>query len=242
MTNGTFHWTNGIVTRISVFFDDPGLMVESLFADATYDTMSAAEVCDLIGKKGTKENTREKRIKAIEHIVGNEFLPHVSLDRSEATMRRKILFFSCMIYRLCAVRLGRETCDDRDHYENKRIDGVGPLFALQFRPHFRTMLKHAAMYVRRNGEAGKTINIAEAVNHKRITSALKYAMSTGNWGVQKGGSTMTGVAQIHSRASITATLSNLRRINAHINKDGKMPKPRQLHYSSCALSDCNDTL
>ena len=42
----------------------------------------------------------------------------------------------------------------------------------------------------------------------------------------------TGVAQILARMTPVAALANMRRINTPINRDGKAPKPRQLHHTS----------
>ena len=59
--------------------------------------------------------------------------------------------------------------------------------------------------------------------------------STGNWGVQRSNNSQTGVAQMMSRMTAVAALSNLRRINTPINREGKAPKPRQLHYTSWGI-------
>ncbi len=214
-------------------------LVDAVFAqhDATYGDMSNDDLADWIGRRaGSKDcATRDKRLKYLHHIVSNEVLPHVGLERSEAVTRRKQTYLALMVYRLCAVALGREQCDDRDHVAAKEVDGTGVLLAVLFRPQCRTMLKNAAMYIRRNAEAGKVINVADAINHKRITSAFKYALSTGNWGPQKGGSPITGVAQVHTRMTVCATLSNMRRVMKQINKDGKVPRPRQLPPSAWGI-------
>ena len=65
---------------------------------------------------------------------------------------------------------------------------------------------------------------------QKITAGLKYALSTGNWGIQKQ-SSQNGVAQILTRQNYLASLSHLRRVNTPINREGKLPKPRQLNAS-----------
>ena len=65
---------------------------------------------------------------------------------------------------------------------------------------------------------------------RRITSGFKYAFATGNWGAHKNGiNAQNGVAQVMSRMTALSSKSNLRRLNTPINRDGKNPKPRQLH-------------
>jgi len=217
------------------------LMETIIEQDLLYTTRTTEELFEWIGKEGTNEPTREKRVKAIDHIFANEFLPHLGLDRSELTMKKKIIFFGKMLNKLCRCYLKRINTDDRDDYAYKRVEANGILLASLFRPFFRTVTKSMNMVIRKNVDQGKPFNINDAINHKRITSGFKYALSTGNWGVQKGGSTYKGVAQVHSRMTHTASLSNLRRINVHINKEGKMPKPRQLHRSTYGFLCCVET-
>ncbi len=69
-----------------VYKDDPVLQSDQSLNDPT-------ELHDWIGRRGTKEATREKRIKYVEHIFGNEFLPHIGLERTRETVRRKIYMF-----------------------------------------------------------------------------------------------------------------------------------------------------
>ena len=71
-------------------------------------------------------------------------------------------------------------------------------------------------------------------NAKKITTGIKYAVSTGNWGIQKQ-SSQNGVAQILTRMNYLAGISHLRRINTPINREGKLPKPRQLSASHCGV-------
>lgn len=216
--------------------DDPDMLrlVERVLGQDLYN-VPHAELCDWVGREGMKESIREKRIRYVEHLLANEVLPHIGLDRTPETFRKKAHAFSGCVWKLLAVYLKRLKADDRDHNMAKRVNTPLALLAIHFRPQFRTLLKYAATYLRRCSKDGKPINVADAINHKRITSSLKYALSTGNWGQQKGGSSLTGVAQVHNRMTLTSGYSNLRKINNHINKEGKMPKPRQLNISHWGL-------
>ena len=46
--------------------------------DMTSD-MNQEDLLDWIGKEGTKEPTKERRMKYLEHIITNEMLPHQGL-------------------------------------------------------------------------------------------------------------------------------------------------------------------
>lgn len=99
---------------------------------------------------------------------------------------------------------------------------------------YRGLLKTLSAQLNRLLDQNKLdyTNIGDLINHKKITGAFRYAFSTGNWGIQRGNTAQTGVAQMLSRMTSVAALSNLRRINTPINREGKAPKPRQLHYTS----------
>lgn len=209
-------------------------LLDSIFLNDVYGN-NYQDLCDWIGKDGSKETNREKRIKHIDNILATEFLPHIGYDRSPYTIKKKTLLLSLMVYSLCMVKLGRVKPDDKDHNANERLETAGMLIAILFRNLFRAVLKNIAMHIKKNSEANKMINISDAINHKRITSGITYAMSTGNWGPQKGGSNLNGVAQVHNRMTVTSALSNMRRVSTHINKEGKMPKPRQLHLSTWGM-------
>ena len=80
------------------------------------------------------------------------------------------------------------------------------------------------------------------INDKEITKDITRGLATGNWAVGKdaapGLAQKTGVAQVLSRLTFAATLSNLRRTNTPIGRDGKMAAPRQLHNTQVCLHSC----
>lgn len=203
--------------------------------DHTAD-MTADEIFDWIGKEGTKEATKEKRHKYLTHIITNEFLPHMGLVSSTEVNKKKAAYLGFMINRLILTYTGNLQCDDRDHYASKRIDTSGTMCSLLFRQFYRQLVKSFSSSLHKLSEVGKLehSNVAELLNHKKITSAFKYAFSTGSWGMQRTNN-QTGVAQMITRMTAVAVLANLRRINTPINREGKAPKPRQLHYTSWGI-------
>lgn len=198
--------------------------------------LSREDLMDFVGKKGTKDTTKEKRLRTIDNVFHTEFLPHMGLERSRETTHKKAIFFGMLILRMLQVYNGDREPDDRDDYANKHLETVHMLCALQFRQllrnfrrTFQTNLQHAA-------DTEKFIYVIDMMkNSKRITAGFKYALSTGKWGMSKGASTQTGVAQVLTRMNPLSTLSHLRRINTPINRDGKMTQPRQVHPSNWGL-------
>lgn len=216
--------------------EESRLLCGILDNDTTAD-MSSEELLDWLGREGTKEPTKERRLKYLEHIITNEMLPHMGLLLTEEINRAKACYLGFMVRKLIAAYTGQIQCDDRDHYANKRVDTAGMLMSLLFRQVYRTYLKTLTAQLNRliDNKKLEYTNLGDLINHKKITGAFKYAFSTGNWGIQRGNTAQTGVAQMMSRMTVVAAISNLRRINTPINREGKAPKPRQLHYTSWGI-------
>jgi DNA-directed RNA polymerase II subunit RPB2 len=204
------------------------LLVRALDTPMSEEPVSA--LVDWIGKEGTKEPTAQRRARYVEHILANEFLPHMGLDPGDEAKNRKAAFLAHAVMKLSLVFLGALPEDDRDDYSLKRVEVTGALFSLLFRQLFRNFLKMLSLHLNRAVEAGKYVNIVDALCPKKITAGFKYALNTGNWGVQKSAS-QNGVAQVMTRMNFLANVSHLRRISTPINRDGKLPKPRELSTS-----------
>jgi len=200
---------------------------------------SDEELLTWIGEKGTKEKTIERRRRYVQHIFENEFLPHVGLDIDEETRHRKAQFLGYSVRKLLLVYIGKLEPDDRDDYANKRLETPGMLMGLLLRQHLRTFVKTTAFYLQKTVDGGKFVDVMNIMHAKRITAGFRYALSSGNWGVQKGtNSNQNGVSQILHRVSPVATLCLIRRVNTPMNREAKMHKPRLLHCSHMGII-CN---
>lgn len=208
-----------------------------IFEHDPHSDMTRDEILDWVGKEGTTESTREKRQRFLAHILSNECLPHMSLRMDANGFRKKAHYLAHMTHRLLQVCHGAQSCDDRDDYQIKRVDSAGVIMSLLFRQLWRTFLKGVSATQSRLIEKGTiaTCNFGDAIVHKKITSGFKHAFATGNWGEKNRGG-QTGVAQILSRMTTLSAISQLRRINCPISREGKMPKPRQLHSTSYGLT------
>ena len=118
--------------------------------------------------------------------------------------------------------------------------GPPQLLSLLFRQLFRAYLKSVTAALHKYVEADtkprqgfcgpvQTDAVLQMITDKRITQGLRYAMSTGNWGIMK---TTCGVAQMLPRLNTEAPVAALRRLNVPINREGKVTRPRQVHRST----------
>jgi DNA-directed RNA polymerase II subunit RPB2 len=202
--------------------------------------LNLEELKVFVGKK-IPESNKEKKIRAVDNIFHNEFLPHMGLNKTEEkeNQKKKAFFLGYMVMKLLRVYNGDDHPDDRDDYANKRLDPVHMLCALLFRQLLRAFLKTFTSQIHRACESDKSeyvFVIDMMKNSKRISAGFKYSLSTGNWGMSKGASTQTGVAQVLTRMTPISTICHLRRTNTNLNRDGKLSQPRQLHNSAWGLS------
>lgn len=198
---------------------------------------------DLVRHLGARGGHTEeaKAVSYMRHIVDCEFLPHIGLTSDADTLERKRFFFAQMIRKTLLVRSGKYPADDRDHYQNKRIDGPGMLVSLLFRQLWRQYLKTTTTSFGKVLDGNKPLNVPDLLKGTKVTSGILYAFSTGSWGVSKSPGDRAGVVQMMNRASFFAVLASLRRINTPVNKDSKSPPVRQLHTSSWGIVCCTET-
>lgn len=191
------------------------------------------------------------RINIVRNVLEKEVLPHVGKD-----LRKKALYLAYMVNKLIQCFLGLKEFDDRDSYINKRVDTPGVLLASIFRQYYGKMIKDMKNMVQKEINVGgwkvtnKLINVINKVNVYKIVkstiidSGLRYALSTGNWGI-KSNKNKQGVAQVLNRMTYNATLSHLRRINTPIEKSGKLVLPRKLHATQWGVicpAECFDPM
>ena len=181
------------------------------------------------------------RINLVRNVLEKEVLPHVGKD-----LRKKALYIGHMVNKLIQCFVGLKEFDDRDSYINKRVDTPGVLLASIFRQYYGKMIKDMKNMIQKEINVGgwkvsnKLVNVINKVNIYKVVkstiidSGLRYALSTGNWGIRSN-KNKQGVAQVLNRMSYNATLSHLRRINTPIEKSGKLIQPRKLHATQWGI-------
>lgn len=184
---------------------------------------------NFIGSRALKPGViRQERINHAKRLLEENFLPHIG--REAHSSRKKVFFLGYMVNRLLSTALGRTDFSDRDHYGNKRLDLVGPLFANLFRQVFYKCRKDIRAYIQNRLDRNQTWDVNLAIRSRTITDGLRYSLGTGNWGeAKKQLVNRSGVSQVLNRLSYLATLSQLRRLTTPINRDASVTRVRQLH-------------
>ena len=218
-----------------------------LFNDA-YKFKTYNEAFDHICRYCTKETVPEKQALYVSHIVNNEVFPHCGLDGSESTKIRKQIFLRDCVIKLIGVVIGIGSVDDRDDLLNKRIDQAGAMLSLLFRQLVRNSVRAAGTALKKIVDAKKrefSFEACDLLVFKKVTAGLRYAMSTGNWGVSRTGSSTSngqiGVVQIISRLNGISGLASIRRINTPLAREGRAAGPRQLNSSTFGYVCASET-
>lgn len=186
----------------------------------------------------TKEEGEKKKIDFTHDILNHDLFPNCK------TKKEKLHLLGLMSYNLITCFMGYRKPDDRDSYENKRIELTGCLLNNLFRNYFNKVIKDISKQVIREINNGSwkssedyeniinLTNIYKIVKSSTIENGIKRALSTGDFGIKQLNSNKVGVAQVLNRLTYASTLSHLRRINTPIDKSGKLVEPRKLHNST----------
>ena len=214
-----------------------------------------AVLLKILGTTGTPREYIEQPSKAIEILkttIRNDFLSHTG-----SSFKKKALYLGYMVRKMLSIHLGYQDYDNRDSYFNKRIDTPGILFGNLFRQCYGKLIKDVRNLIvrelnlwRANPNSNTQIisenNIHRFFKQSVIETGLRYALSTGNWGVKSIGSFQNirqGVAQVLNRMSYLSTLSHMRRINTPMEKNGKLVQPRKLENTQIGMvcaAECFD--
>ncbi len=222
-------------------FDEANEIIKEENGDEELDKTELQEFClDYIGKKGsTIHGSKIERIKYAIQIINKELLPHLNLvyenifELELQLTKTKAHFIGYMINKLYTSYLGIMKENDRDHLANKRLDLTGNLLTSLFKGIFKRLYKEAKVNLTKSIESNNSFDLMNNIKSKSITNDIKYALSTGNWGRQTGGTPpKTGVAQQLNRLTFSSGISHLRRVNTPLNREGKQAKPRQLHSTN----------
>lgn len=147
-------------------------------------------------------------------------LPNMPHDAKFATL-------CAMVRILYAFENGLVHETDRDHTMNKRIDWSGDLMFGLFKQIWSRFTRDAQTVLQKTDVYAVTPSTL--FRSTTITNGLRYSLSTGNWGISN--KFRSGVSQVLNRMNHAASLSQLRRINSPVGKEGKIVKPRMLHAS-----------
>ena len=180
------------------------------------------------GIQSQKYKTNKCKLKYTFDILCNELFPHVG----ESPIKKAYLL-GYMVNKMLKCHLGLIDYDDRDSFLNKRVETSGELMTQLFRAYFGKFVKELKSICDKDMLAGRISELPQNLNKKlkpnSIENDIKYALSTGNWGLKSQVKSRKGIAAVLQRLTYLGTLSNMRRIVAPMDKSQKLTDPRKLH-------------
>ena len=175
-----------------------------------------------------KYKTNKCKLKYTFDVLCAELFPHIG-----DSPKKKAYFLGYMVGKLLKCHLGINSYDDRDSFLNKRAETSGELMAQLFRAYFGKFVKELKATCDKDMLAGRISelpqNLSKKLKPNSIENDIKYALGTGNWGLKSQAKSRKGIAAVLQRLTYLGTISNLRRISAPIDKNGKLTEPRKLH-------------
>ena len=182
----------------------------------------------ITGIQSVKYKTNKCKLKYTFDVLCNELFPHVG----ESPIK-KAFFLGYMVNKLLKCSIGLIKYDDRDSFLNKRVETSGDLMAQLFRAYFGKFAKELKASCEKDMLADRMSelpqNLSKKLKPNSIENDIKYALGTGNWGLKNQAKPRKGIAAVLQRLTYLGTLSNLRRVVAPIDKNGKLTDPRKLH-------------
>ena len=153
------------------------------------------------------EIQNEQKRMYFKKIITDLFLPHMGTD-----VIKKAYYVCYMVHKLLSCYMGRIPVDDRDDYNNKRVETPGVLLYQLFRQYFKKMIAECNKVFRKkfrleNGN-DNPVNIINQIKPNIIHQGIQQSLAKGSWGSTK----KVGVSQMLQRYNFLKTVSDLRRL------------------------------
>jgi len=196
-------------------------------------TNSVEDLLAYVGRDD--DSTWKKKVQNAKNIFANEFLPHAESTKDKA------FFLGLTVCKLLRTYLKEVPVDDKDSYVHKRIACAGSLISVLLCQLVKSWKKRLTIQIFKAETNSKPFKLTHFVNHRSISSGLKYAFSTGCWGIQRQNTNQSGVCQVVNSINIVSQLSHCRLLNIPLNRDGKSAVPRLLSDTAYGLTCAAET-
>ena len=178
-------------------------------------------------------------------VLADYFLPHVG----EVNFTEKAYYLGYMVNRLLRVVLKRDLPINRDNYNYKRVETIGPLLRDLFREYYTELQRFSHLKLEYKLNFNENIyannlefliqqNHAMAFQTRYVDDGFKKAFK-GNWGATPH-TKRVGIVQDLNRISNNSAISHLRKTNLTVSMT-TVVEPHLLHCSHWGMIDPIDT-
>lgn len=180
------------------------------------------EALDRIGKYVAPGQVIDYRLRRAREVVDAFLLPHIGQD--EGSRIAKAYYLAMMATKSVEFAYGLRSQDDRDNYQNKRLEMAGKLMEHLFRYSFKYFVKDLKFQVDRTITRRRKLNISTVVRPGAVTERILFGMSTGNWIGRS-----TGVSKFMDRVNYLSPLTDLRKVKSPLDKNRELYEARDVH-------------
>jgi len=223
-------------------------MLEAIIA--TLEDKEGVAICSQkdalvhIGKKAQNFNENKDEQPIINYalnLLDRDLFPH--MGKSKEFFRHKAFYLGYIAHKILRVKLELTPQDNRDHCARRIFELAGPLLEDIFCEVMETLCRDIKSILSRWIKDGKPIqDISTLLKKRSISQKFRYVIATGNWTCNTNKRTnKTGVTAVLQRVSFASELSHKRRLNTPIGREGKLSKPRQLHWDTFGMIDPAET-
>ncbi len=163
----------------------------------------------------------DKRIERILNLIDKYFLPHIGNDENSRIL--KAHYLAKAVRKLLLVANGELEEDDKDHFSNKTLRLTGDMMEVLFRRSFRMMVSDIKYNFERLVKRGRIPSLQGVTRSKILTSRIRSALATGNWGSRE------GISQRLARNNHFDMISNIRRVVSLLSSSRENFEARDLH-------------
>jgi len=174
-----------------------------------------------------------------EVIMRDDVLPSMGSD-----IEAKKMSISGICRRLILMASGLRSPDDRDHMTFKRVRSTGDMLSYLFRTQLvKRVRNELKMSMEKSLTTGRTWDINTALNTMAMFKGIKYCIATGNLTAGKSvqQKILTGATQMVQRLSLLSAISQGRRVNSSMQREGRQSAPREQHSTHTGRYCPSDT-
>lgn len=180
------------------------------------------EALDQIGKYIAPGQIQSYRLKRTYEIIDNFLLPHIGQTEDKRLLKAHYLIG--MAQRAIELAYGLRSVDDRDSYNNKRVELSGKLLEREFLQAFNYFVNDIKLQIDRNLVRRRRLKINTIIRPDVITDRIMFGMATGTWAGK-----LTGVSSFFTRYNALNPIIEMRKLKSTLDNSRENYEARSVH-------------
>ena len=196
---------------------------EVIFQMSEYSSVSTdEEAIELLSKKFNLVGSAKEKGDRVSFYLNNFVIPHVGVLEEDRIAKAKLI---CKLFkRYYTVSTTNGTCDDKDHFANKRVKLTGQLFEHLFVNNFSDLIVDILTNFQRMIKRGRFSSMKIIIREQLLTQKINSALAMGTWSDGR-----KGISQYLKRGNYFDMLSHLTRVVSPLSTSQENFTARELH-------------